>query len=214
MKREERIFGRSYLNPSGAQTTYKLFDSRRKMDNTLRPILITLLAVALGAALFIGGLFFGARRFAYSMVNGYGFYGNMMGGALNQSYSNTPCGYGPGMMSGSMMGSYGSATTSNKPISVEDARKVADAYLTGINDADLQLKEIMIFDNGGHATITEMSTGVGAFELLIDPVSLTAYPDFGPNIMWNLKYRMMSGNGYSGQEFLHTWHGTFITMSE
>ena len=45
------------------------------------------------------------------------------------------------------------------------------------------------------------STGLGAFELLVDPVSRIAYPEHGPNIMWNLKYgglnhqNMMGGRG-------------------
>jgi hypothetical protein len=65
--------------------------------------------------------------------------------------------------------------------------------------------------------VTEKSTGLGAFELLVDPVSRIAYPEHGPNIMWNLKYGglnhqnmmggrssmmggsygMMGGNGWS-----------------
>jgi hypothetical protein len=270
------------------------------MNSTFRTIIIVLLTVALSAAVFLGGVFFGAGRFGFNMtlapgasagVNTYSSYGNMMGGSANQSYNSAPYGYGPGMMGG-----YGGGSTSAKPISVEDAKKVAEAYLARINDADLQLKEIMIFDNGGYAAIQEKSTGVGAFELLIDPVSLTAYPEYGPNMMWNLKYGMISGNagyhnygmmnngmmgrwysntpttsvsaempvsakqaadyaqkyldnalpgvkvsdeitpfygyytidlerdgkivgmlsvnGYSGQVFLHTWHGTYITTSE
>jgi hypothetical protein len=59
----------------------------------------------------------------------------------------------------------------------------------------------MIFDNNAYVVVTEASTGLGAFELLVDPVSRTAYPEYGPNIMWNLKYgglnhqKMMGGRG-------------------
>ena len=38
----------------------------------------------------------------------------------------------------------------------------------------------MIFDNNSYAIITEKSTGVGAFELLIDPLAKTAYPGIRP----------------------------------
>lgn len=46
----------------------------------------------------------------------------------------------------------------------------------------------MIFDNQAYLVIKEESTGLGAFELLVDPASKTAYPEHGPNMMWNLKY--------------------------
>src|SRR6266498_4366747 len=152
--------------------------------------------------------------------------------------------------------------------------------------------------NNAYLVVKETSTGNGAFELLVDPGSQVAYPEYGPNMMWNLKYgclnmeQMMGGNnsmmgggmmgncngnnatppnvsaamtvnteqaiqfaqkyldanipgataatdpskfygyytldfkkdgkvagmlsvnGYSGQVFLHTWHGTFLEESE
>jgi hypothetical protein len=48
---------------------------------------------------------------------------------------------GGGMMGGGMMGGYGSGLTSAKTITEEEARKAIDAYLTGINDADLELEQ-------------------------------------------------------------------------
>ena len=147
----------------------------------------------------------------------------------------------------------------------------------------------MIFDNHAYARVVEISTGIGAMELLVDPATLSVYPEYGPNMMWNQKYGhgggfgmmggagmmngnlinpsfvssemnvtpeealqfaeqyldkqfpgyqmsdevypfygyytidflegdqpagMLSINGYSGQVFLHTWHGTFIEMWE
>src|SRR4030043_724809 len=174
------------------------------MNKTLLNILGALTIVVLGLGLFFfGGMFFAQNRFGYSMKNGYSPYG-MMGSYTNSGNNNVPNGYGPGMMGGGMMGGgmmggYGSGLTSAKTITEEEARKAIDAYLTGINDADLELEEIMIVDNGGYAIVKEKSTSVGAFELLIDPVTLTAYPEFGPNMMWNLKYGMMSGNtSYGG----------------
>jgi hypothetical protein len=155
-----------------------------------------------------------------------------------------------------------------------------------------------IFDQNAYLIVKEASTGNGAFELLVDPGSQVVYPEYGPNMMWNLKYgclnmeQMMGGNnsmmghgmmgncngnnatppnvsakmsvnseqaiefaqkyldanipgatvshnptkfygyytldfekdgkvagmlsvnGYSGQVFPHTWHGTFIEESE
>lgn len=117
-----------------------------------------------------------------------------------------------------------------------------------INITGLETGEIMIFDNNAYVVVKVSETGLGAFELLVDPVSQTAYPEYGPDMMWNLKYGgfnwnyqnttpaddptqfygyytldfekdgkvigMLSLDGYNGQIFLHTWHGTFIEESE
>ncbi len=161
-----------------------------------------------------------------------------------------------------------------------------------MNLSDLKIAEVMIFDNNAYVRVVEQSTGTGAFELLVDPLTLAAYPEPGPDMMWNLKYGglnhqqsmagrggmmgnaiwngslptvsaempvsqaealqkaqefldqtrkgattapdadafygyytidilqsgqvigMLSVNGFSGQIFLHTWHGTFISQKE
>jgi hypothetical protein len=184
-----------------------------KMNNTLRTILIASLVVVIALGLFWAGMLFASGRFGYGMMNAYGPF-NMMGGYANPGFGNTPNGYGYGMMSGGGMmggggmtlapcasagvGGYGSGSIASKPISVEETKKAVAAYLARINDSDLEIEEIMVFDNGGYAIVKEKNSGVGAFELLIDPVTLAAYPEHGPNMMWNLKYGMMSGNSDYG----------------
>ncbi len=173
-----------------------------------------------------------------------------------------------------------------KPLMVDQAKQAVNTYLASLNNPDLVISEIMIFDNNAYTRITEKSTGIGAFELLVDPATQSVFPEYGPNMMWNQKYGMMSGsgmmgmmngyaapnatgqmpvaadqarqaaqryldtnqpgtqaganpdafcgyytidtlrvrdgkpvgmlsvNGYTGQVFLHTWHGNFIEMSE
>jgi hypothetical protein len=104
-------------------------------------------------------------------------------------------GYGPA----GMMGGYRSGNAANvAPLTVDQAKQAVESYLTGLNNSDLELKEIMIFDNNAYARITEKSTGIGAMELLVDPASLSVFPEYGPNMMWNLKYGHMSGNGMMG----------------
>ncbi|MDX9851728.1 MAG: hypothetical protein RBT01_14560 [Anaerolineaceae bacterium] len=131
--------------------------------------------------------------------NGTGAFG-MMGYGDNDS-----CGLG--MMGNSyrsrggdgMMGWFGSDNDVNvEPISMETAKQVVEKYLKELNNSDLELKEIMIFDNNGYAIIVEKSTGIGAMELLIDPASLSVFPEYGPNMIWNLKYGHMGGNGMMG----------------
>jgi hypothetical protein len=148
----------------------------------------------------------------YSMMNGLGMMGS------GQPYSGTVpsgmmnSGYG-GMLGGNMMGMMGNGVMSGngmmggpgssqlygvKPLSVDQAKKAVSDYVTRFNNPDLIVSEIVIFDNNAYARITEKSTGIGAFEVLVDPVTLAAYPEYGPNMMWNLKYGMMSGNGMMG----------------
>ena len=85
-----------------------------------------------------------------------------------------------------------------KTAAPDDIIQAVQDYLAYYKDADLAIKEIMIFDNNSYAIITEKSTGVGAFELLVDPLVKTAYPEYGPTMMWNLKYGMHSGYGMMG----------------
>lgn len=182
------------------------------MDKTLRNTLIVLAVIAVAAGLFYGGMLFNQMSAWYG---GYGPGGMMMGGRYG-GYQNDPQGYyGPGGMMGSggygmmdggmmggagyghMMGGYGSLY-GVEPLSVEEARQAVEDYLSSFGDDDLAIEEIMTFDNNAYAIIVEQSTGVGAFELLVDPVTGAVYPEHGPNMMWNLKYGMMSGFGGYG----------------
>ena len=172
------------------------------------------------------------------------------------------------------------------PLTIEQAEQAVEDYITALGNDDLELAEVMIFDNHAYAEIVEKSTGIGAMEVLIDPATLNVYPEHGPNMMWNLIYGSMGGrmgsmmggywnqnvdedasaemtvspeeavanaqdyldrnlagatvedhadpfygyytlhvlrdgevigmlsvNGFSGDVFLHTWHGDFIEMS-
>ena len=178
------------------------------------------------------------------------------------------CGMGPGMRSGGGYGYPANAT----PLTLDQAAQSVNQYLAKLGNSDLKLAEVMQFDNGFYAEIKEKSTGLHAFEILIDPYTGAVYPEPGPNMMWNAKYGMMGGrnapaempvtaaqarqnaqtylddalpgakvadeadtfygyytihvlkdgkvfgmlsvNGYTGQVWYHTWHGTFVDMKE
>lgn len=192
------------------------------------------------------------------------------------------------MMGGGVAGGYGGmmeayASDPNvPPLTLAEARSAVEAYLQSLNNPNLTLGEVMIFDNQAYAEIMEKDTGIGAMEVLVDPATRRVYPEPGPNMMWNVKYGqranggmmgyrananttptadmpvtpaqarqiaqqfldrnypgvqvaseadpfygyytlhtlkdgqvigMLSVNGYTGQVFLHSWHGKFITMS-
>jgi len=148
-----------------------------------------------------------AARVPYGMMGG-----GMMGGYNSPGWQkNSQFGYGmmgnsmmgSGMMLGhrgaGMMGGYTQGGLSDvEPLSIEQAQQALEAYLNRLNNPDLEIKEVMIFENHAYAEIVEKSTGIGAMEVLVDPVTLAVYPEHGPNMMWNLKYGMMSGNGNYG----------------
>jgi hypothetical protein len=167
------------------------------MNKTLSTTLTVIAVLALAAVIFFAGSM-------YSRMNTYGF--SMMGGWSN---SNT---YGPGGMmggnGGNMINGFGYNTANLTPLTVDQTKAAAEKYLANLNNSDLQISEVMIFDNNAYVVVKETSTGNGAFELLVDPASQIAYPERGPNMMWNLKYSglnhqyrmggnsgMMSGNG-------------------
>jgi hypothetical protein len=106
---------------------------------------------------------------------------------------------GSGMMSSGMMGCFGtSGLLAVDPLSPEDARQAVEDYLDGLDNPDFSLGEIMVFENHAYAQIVEDSTGIGAMEVLVDPVTKAVYPEGGPNMMWNLKYSAMSDHGMAG----------------
>jgi len=78
-------------------------------------------------------------------------------------------------------------------ISIEQAIEIVEDYLHDHNDTDLEIEEIMEFEYNYYVDFAEKSTGIHAFEALIDPYTGDMYPEPGPNMMWNTKYGMMSG---------------------
>jgi len=182
------------------------------MNKTLSTTLTVLAVCALAAIIFFAGsMVTRVYRAGPSMMGGWGgenAYGPSMmdgrGPGMMQGYgSNNP--YGPGGMmgnGGNMMGGYGFNSANVPPLTLDQTRAAAEKYLAKLNDPDLEIDEIMIFEYNGYVIVRESSTGLGAFELLVDPVSQAAYPEHGPNMMWNLKYSglnheyMMGQNGH------------------
>jgi hypothetical protein len=158
--------------------------------------------LAMGILFLVGALFVGAAALpvvaqgngnsnSNSNSNGYG-YGGMMGGGQ------TGVGVGTGGMMG---GNYGTQTNPDaKRLGGDQVRKAVVDYLDRYyNGQGLAIEEIMEFQNNFYAQIKEPSTGVNAFELLIDPYTGNLWPEYGPNMMWNTKYgHMAQGAGGMG----------------
>jgi hypothetical protein len=174
--------------------------------------LSTSLSVIIGLAL-AGGIFFAGSMYARANVYGPAmmFSNNWNNNqAYGPSMMNRNQGYhmGPGMTlapgASAGVGNYGRNNGTNPdstPLTVEQAKQAAEKYIQSFNLSGLETGEVMIFDNNAYVVIKESDTGLGAFELLVDPASQIAYPEYGPNMMWNLKYgglghgSMMAGNG-------------------
>ena len=195
------------------------------MNKTLQTVLIVVIAlvgvvVLVGAGFFLGrsvwgwnafhpgGMMGGAfNRFNQGSQDGYGMMGpGMMGGYgyRQDSEGEYPYGYGPGMMGGAngygmmgtgMMGGFGTATDAD-PLSAQDSLEAVEAYLADLGNDDLEVAEIMVFEYNSYAIVKEESTDIGAFELLVDPATGAVFPEYGPNMMWNLKYGMHAGSGF------------------
>lgn len=172
------------------------------MNNVLKITLIVLVVLIAAGALFYGGW---AWSRAQQVTATGAWTMPMMGG---YGWGQSQRGYGPGEMMGRGHGMTGqwygygpNYPTDLTPLSVDEARQAAEAYLAGLSLAGLEIHEIMVFDNHAYVMVIEESTGLGAFELLVDPLTRIAYPEYGPNVMWNLKYgginhvNMMGGRG-------------------
>jgi hypothetical protein len=169
----------------------------------------------------------------------------------------------------------------NQNIGIERAVTIAQGVAGTYSGRGLAVDEVMEFTSNYYASIREKSTGVGAFEILIDKSTGNVMEE-PPSMMWNTRYGMMPGgmmggmmggagfgtggpttvsshqaqdlaqawldsnqpgtkartpdsfygyytvdferagslvgmlsvNGYSGQVWYHTWHGSFIQTKD
>lgn len=116
---------------------------------------------------------------------GRGGWGGMMGGGMMGGYGTMGTGTCPG-------GGWGNPNTGT-PLTIQEAAERAEAYVASLGNPDLVLTEVMEFTNNFYAEVKEESTGIHAFELLIDRYTGFVHPEPGPNMMWNTKYGHMGG---------------------
>ena len=209
------------------------------MNKTLSTTLTVLTVLVLaGVIFFAGSLYARSNNFGTSMMygrNNDNAYGPSM---MNDYDNNNANSYGPGGMmengrnngngyglsgmmgnGGNMMDGYGNNTANLTPLTIDQTKAAAEKYLANLNNSDLEIAEIMVFDNNSYVVVKETSTGLGAFELLVDSGTQAAYPEHGPNMMWNVKYSglnheyMMGENGYGmmggyGNTMMESWDST------
>ena len=114
-------------------------------------------------------------------------------------------GSGPsGMMGGTsgttgMMGGWFGSAPTGPTISLAQAQQDAQAYLDRQGNADLRLDEIMEFQGNFYAIVKEHSTGIGAFEVLINKSTGAVMREPGPDMLWNTKYGMLGTTSPMGR---------------
>ena len=92
-----------------------------------------------------------------------------------------------------MAGSYASPSAGS--ISVEDAQEAVEAYIRDLGYDELEIAELMEFEQNFYAIVREQDTGTGAMELLVDKTTGAVGPEMGPNMMWNARYGMHRRGG-------------------
>jgi hypothetical protein len=190
----------------------------------------------------------------------YGHYnyssgpGMMYGPGYSYNYS-----WGPGMMGDIMALYYPDA----KPIADDEAKKSLQSFANQYGSS-IEIEDLMSFSNNYYAVLRDAASGQDLAEVLVDRFSGSAYPEPGPNMMWNTRFGagraqaegagydiaaakklaedflasflpgamiweshampgyynfdfgrkeiegMLSVNAYSGQIWVHTWHGFYL----
>ena len=90
--------------------------------------------------------------------------------------------YGSGMMG------YSASGTGNEVRSLADAKRQAQAFA---DELGLRVGEVMRFTNNYYAELVEKN-GRLATEVLVEPANGAVYLEYGPAMMWNTRYGMMS----------------------
>lgn len=182
------------------------------MNRTVKTILIVFGVLTTAAVFVLAGFFIGQRlnwwnNYRYDNFNNASPF--QAGGMMGRSYNNRlPQNYGMGMGRGTMGGGYYSNRyDSNVVLSVDEARGAVENYLASLGYDDLEIEEVMIFDQNAYAVVVEEISGIGAMELLVDHDTQSVYPEYGPNRMWNTKYGMMGGGGCGSSDTVNCGWG-------
>ncbi|MCS7126140.1 MAG: hypothetical protein NZ929_04435 [Aigarchaeota archaeon] len=80
-------------------------------------------------------------------------------------------------------------------LNIDEVKSRLSLYISSIGQGFF-IKEIMEFTNNFYAIVIEEDTGMGAFEVLVNPYTGQIMPEPGPNMMWNIKYGMHSRMWY------------------
>lgn len=188
-------------------------------------------------------------RMGPEMMYGPGYTG------YNYSYYSP----GSGMMGNMMALYYPGVRPITQDVALRNMESLARKY-----GSNVEVEDLMAFSSNYYAVLKDAASGQGLDEVLVDRYSGSAYPEPGPNMMWNTRFGagrvqaggagydlngakrlaedfltgylpgaqvleseampgyytfdfgrkeiegMLSVNAYSGQIWVHTWHGFYL----
>ncbi len=130
--------------------------------------------------------YFGPGMMGRGMMGMMGGSGMMGGGMMG------------GMMGGAMLVSGGIPyNPDGKLLTLEQAKEIAERYIA--NNPDLEIYDLEEYEFNFYVSFKEKSTGIGAFETVIDKYTGVLSLEMGPNMMWNTKYGMMGMGGFQAK---------------
>ena len=126
---------------------------------------------------------------------------------ITQTNTQTPTLYTPSYTNPQQYGGWGgcwgrggkgiagnpTTATPTTPLTITQATSIAKTYVASLNNLDLTVKQIEEYTNNFYVPVTQISTGNGAFELLINKATGIVTPEPGPNMMWNTQYTFGAG---------------------
>lgn len=207
--------------------------------------------------------FIAFRPMMYGSTYNPGGYqsGHMGPGMMNNSGYNYS--YGPGMMGNTMGDMMALYYPGSKPITQDEAIKNMKSFAQQYGP-EMELEDLMAFSSNYYGVVKDAKSNQYIAEVVVDRYSGSAYPEPGPNMMWNTRYGagraqaegvsydlagskklaeeflsgylpesqimeshempgyytfdfgrqeiegMLSVNAYSGQIWVHTWHGSYL----
>jgi hypothetical protein len=105
---------------------------------------------------------------------------------------------GIGSMGGSqlpagMMDRQSVAPVRSHMLTIGQAAQRVRRYTARYGNPHLVVDEVLGFQQNFYAIVKDTSTGHGAFEVLVDKWTGAVFPEYGPAMMWNTQYGMMTG---------------------
>ena len=94
-------------------------------------------------------------------------------------------------MSMTMIPLAGPSNNSGGPLESAQVISIVSDFLDELNNPDLEIGVLNENSNNFYVAIQEKSTGIYAFDLLVDKRTGAIYAEPGPNMMWNTKYGFM-----------------------
>lgn len=86
----------------------------------------------------------------------------------------------------------GPSNTSGLPLTKDQGLNRASEFIASLNNPDLAVGILKEYDSYFYVALQEKSTGVYAFDILVDKMTGSVYAEPGPNMVWNTKYSFVS----------------------